>query len=201
MKKKDKAPETMEEQQDVQTSQEPTEEAQPLEEERSIEEWRQELEEAVSQRDAARAALDAAKKERDDYLDSLKRSQADFQNFRRRNQTTRAEGYSDGVCETLLAALPTIDNLERALDAAKNAGENESLINGVQMTLTQFLESMKKFGLEEVPAKGEKFDPELHNAVMREEGGEPGMVLEVLQKGYRVKDKIIRYAMVKVSAE
>ena len=191
----------MEEQQDVQTSQEPTEEAQPLEEERSIEEWRQELEEAVSQRDAARAALDAAKKERDDYLDSLKRSQADFQNFRRRNQTTRAEGYSDGVCETLLAALPTIDNLERALDAAKNAGENESLINGVQMTLTQFLESMKKFGLEEVPAKGEKFDPELHNAVMREEGGEPGMVLEVLQKGYRVKDKIIRYAMVKVSAE
>ncbi|MDD6884310.1 MAG: nucleotide exchange factor GrpE [Eubacteriales bacterium] len=201
MKKKDKAPETMEEQQDVQTSQEPTEEAQPQEEERSIEEWRQELEEAVSQRDAARAALDAAKKERDDYLDSLKRSQADFQNFRRRNQTTRAEGYSDGVCETLLAALPTIDNLERALDAAKNAGENESLINGVQMTLTQFLESMKKFGLEEVPAKGEKFDPELHNAVMREEGGEPGMVLEVLQKGYRVKDKIIRYAMVKVSAE
>ena len=101
----------------------------------------------------------------------------------------------------MLAALPTIDNLERALDAAKNAGENESLINGVQMTLTQFLESMKKFGLEEVPAKGEKFDPELHNAVMREEGGEPGMVLEVLQKGYRVKDKIIRYAMVKVSAE
>ena len=201
MKKKDKAPETMEEQQDVQTSQEPTEEAQPLEEERSIEEGRQELEEAVSQRDAARAALDAAKKERDDYLDSLKRSQADFQNFRRRNQTTRAEGYSDGVCETLLAALPTIDNLERALDAAKNAGENESLINGVQMTLTQFLESMKKFGLEEVPAKGEKFDPELHNAVMREEGGEPGMVLEVLQKGYRVKDKIIRYTMVKVSAE
>ena len=59
----------------------------------------------------------------------------------------------------------------------------------------------KRFGFEDVPSLGEQFDPELHNAVMRESGDEPGKILEVFQKGYRVKDKIIRYAMVKVCAE
>ena len=59
----------------------------------------------------------------------------------------------------------------------------------------------KRFGFEEVPALGEEFDPELHNAVMREAGDEPGKILEVFQKGYKVKDRVIRYAMVKVSVE
>ena len=63
------------------------------------------------------------------------------------------------------------------------------------------LDGLKRFGFEEVPSLGEQFDPELHNAVMREAGEEPGKILEVFQKGYRVKDKIIRYAMVKVCAE
>ena len=62
-------------------------------------------------------------------------------------------------------------------------------------------DDMKRFGLEEIPALGEDFNPELHNAVMKEPAGEPGKVLEVFQKGYRVKDRIIRYAMVKVAVE
>ena len=204
MKKKEKAQETMENNQETEPVENAAENAaEEAQQEHTVDEWREALETAVAQRDEARTALETAQKERDEYLDTLKRSQADFQNFRRRNQTVRAEGYADGAGEVLTAALATIDNLERALDAAKAAGEGESLINGVQMTLNQFMESMKKFGLEEIPAKGEKFDPELHNAVMREEaeGVEPGTVLEVFQKGYRVKDKIIRYAMVKVSAE
>ena len=72
---------------------------------------------------------------------------------------------------------------------------------GVQMTLNMLMESLKRFGFEEVPALGEDFDPEKHNAVMREAGDTPGKILEVFQKGYRVKDKIIRYAMVKVCAD
>ena len=145
-----------------------------------------------------REALETAVKQRDEYLDSLRRSQADFQNFKRRNQTARAEGYQDGLCDTITAMLPVIDNLERALDAAQ---EGDPLADGVKMTLKMMLDALSKFGFEEVPAKGEEFDPEKHNAVMRETGDEPGKVLEVFQKGYKVKDKIIRYAMVKVATD
>ena len=147
------------------------------------------------------AALETAVAQRDEYLDSLRRAQADFQNFKRRNQTARADGYEDGVREAIAAMLPSIDNLERALDAADKAGVNDGLTDGVRMTLNTLLDGLKRFGFEEVPSLGEQFDPELHNAVMREAGEEPGKILEVFQKGYRVKDKIIRYAMVKVCAE
>ena len=147
------------------------------------------------------AALELAVSQRDEYLDSLRRTQADFQNFKRRNQTARADGYEDGVREALAAILPSIDNLERALDAADKAGANDGVTDGVKMTLNTLMEGLKRFGFEEVPSLGEMFDPELHNAVMREAGDEPGKILEVFQKGYRVKDKIIRYAMVKVCAD
>ena len=144
------------------------------------------------------AALETAVKQRDDYLDSLRRTQADFQNFKRRNQTAKADGYEDGVRESIAAILPVIDNLERALAAAQ---ENDPLAEGVRMTLNILLDSLKRFGFEEVPALGEDFDPEKHDAVMRESGDTPGKILEVFQKGYKVKDKIIRYAMVKVCTE
>ena len=146
-------------------------------------------------------ALEIAVKQRDEYLDSLRRAQADFQNFKRRNQTARADGYEDGVREALAAILPSIDNLERALDAADKTGVSDGVTDGVKMTLSTLMDSLKRFGFEEVPSLGEQFDPELHNAVMREAGDEPGKILEVFQKGYRVKDKIIRYAMVKVCSD
>ena len=149
------------------------------------------------------AALELAVKQRDEYKDSLLRSQADFQNFKRRNQTARSDGYEDGVREAIAATLPAIDNLERAIDAAEKTEDEaaKALADGVKMTLNTLMESLKRFGFEEVPALGEEFDPEKHNAVMREAGEEPGKVLEVFQKGYKVKDKIIRYAMVKVAVE
>ena len=149
------------------------------------------------------AALELAVKQRDELKDSLLRAQADFQNFKRRNQTARSDGYEDGVREAIAAMLPAIDNLERAIDAAEHTEDEaaKALAEGVKMTLNTLMESLKRFGFEEVPALGEEFDPEKHNAVMREAGEEPGKVLEVFQKGYRVKDKIIRYAMVKVAVE
>lgn len=184
--KKDKNPPEAEQQTQQAADVQPEAAEEPVEEERQATEaeWREALETAV--------------KQRDEYLDSLRRSQADFQNFKRRNQTARADGYQDGLCDTISAMLPVIDNLERALDAAQ---EGDPLADGVRMTLKMMLDALSKFGFEEVPAKGEEFDPEKHNAVMREAGDEPGKVLEVFQKGYRVKDKIIRYAMVKVATE
>lgn len=162
-------------------------EEEPQQSEASLEQWQ--------------AALETAVQQRDEYLDSLRRTQADFQNFKRRNQTARSDGYEDGLREALTAVLPAIDNLERALDAAEKAGTQDSFTDGVKMTLSTLMEGLKRFGFEEVPALGEEFNPELHNAVMREAGETPGRILEVFQKGYRVKDKIIRYAMVKVCTE
>ena len=150
--------------------------------------------------DEWRAALEQAVKDRDAYLAMAQRAQADFQNFKRRNQQVRADAYDDGVREALTALLPTIDNLERAVQAAQQQGEG-GLLDGVKMTLKLLMEAAGKLGLEEVPALGEKFDPELHNAVMRAEDGEPGTVLDVFEKGYRARGRIIRYAMVKVAVE
>jgi len=185
MKKKDKAAnENL--QQEAAAQEEIPQEQQEAAVEASIDEWREALETAV--------------KQRDEYLDSLRRSQAEFQNFRRRNETVRADAYQEGIREALKAILPVIDNLERAVEAAQD--ENDPVLAGVKMTLSQFMESTKKFGMAEIPALGEDFDPEIHNAVMREStDGEPGKILEVFQKGYRVGDKVIRYSMVKVSAE
>jgi molecular chaperone GrpE len=191
MKKKDKTTRT-----------EPAaEQEQPVEQETPAEQPETEQPEATI--DQWRAALELAVKQRDELKDSLLRTQADFQNFKRRNQTARADGYEDGVRETIAAMLPAIDNLERAVDAAEKTDDDgaKALAEGVNMTLNTLFESLKRFGFEEVPALGEEFDPEKHNAVMREAGEEPGKVLEVFQKGYKVKDKIIRYAMVKVSVE
>ena len=144
------------------------------------------------------AALKKTVEERDSYKDSLLRSQAEFQNYKKRNASVRAEAYEDGVRETIFACLPAIDNLELALKHAESQGETGGVYEGVKMTLKQLTDSLGKLGLSEIPALGEQFDPELHNAVMRESGGEENVISEVFQKGYRVKDKIIRYAMVKV---
>ena len=190
MKKKNNQPAEKAAEETVQAAaqDQPAAENEPAETgEATLEQWQQALETAVAQRD--------------EYLDSLRRTQADFQNFKRRNATARSDGYDEGTREAIAALLPAIDNLERALDAAEKAGVKDGLTEGVQMTLNMLMESLKRFGFEEVPALGEDFDPEKHNAVMREAGDTPGKILEVFQKGYRVKDKIIRYAMVKVCAD
>ncbi|MBQ4450937.1 MAG: nucleotide exchange factor GrpE [Clostridia bacterium] len=143
-------------------------------------------------------ALKKTVEERDSYKDSYLRAQAEFQNFKRRNAAARAEAFEDGSREAIAAALPAIDNLELALKHAEAAGENGAMYDGVKMTLKLLMDAFGKLGLEEVPALGEVFDPEKHNAVMRESGGEENVICEVFQKGYKVKDKMLRYAMVKV---
>lgn len=152
--------------------------------------------------DDCAAKLAEAERKRDEYLDSLRRSQADFINYKRHNERARSDGYEDGNREAIAAILPVIDNLERAIEAAEKAQEIGALVDGVRMTHKAMMEALARRGLEEIPAMGQPFDPELHNAVARGEGeGEPGTILEVYQKGYRVKGKIVRYAMVKVLSE
>lgn len=150
---------------------------------------------------ALRDALSKAEAQRDEYLRIAQRTQADFMNYKRLNVSAKADAYDDGVRDALCALLPTVDNLERALEAAKKAGEAGALTEGVEMTLRQLSSALTKLGLNEIPALGEAFDPECHNAVVCCPGGEPGTIQEVFQKGYRARGRNIRCAMVKVAAE
>ena len=137
--------------------------------------------------------------ERDDYKNALIRERADFENYKKRNAVSTANAYADGQAATATEFLPVLDNLERALVAA--AEEDSPLKTGVEMVLRQMTESLAKLGIEEIACLGQPFDPNVANAVMQvepEEGDESGMVKEVLLKGFKIKDRILRHAMVKV---
>lgn len=144
--------------------------------------------------------LEAAKKQSDEYLNMAQRVQADFENFRRRNNAVRADAYEDGARAFIKTILPVMDNLERAL-AAESA--DAALHEGVSMVHRQLSEALEKRGVTVIDRAGEKFDPRLENAVMQADAseGEPGTVCLVLQKGYQLGDVVLRHAMVKVVAE
>ena len=148
------------------------------------------------------AALRTAVAQRDEYLNLAQRTQADFANFRRRNQTARTDAHDEGVRETLAAFLPVLDNLERAIAAAENSSD-ESLKSGVEMVYRQLCECFEKRGITPIDRLGEVFDPNLENAVMQgtPDEGEPGTVCAVFQKGYQMDGTVIRHAMVKVVPE
>jgi len=141
--------------------------------------------------------LAEAEAQREEYLNLAQRVQADFDNFRRRNNSVRAESFDEGARAFATTLLPVIDNLERALMAA---GEESGLKEGVAMILKQMLEAFEKRGITPIDRLGEPFDPNLENAVMQgaPDEGEPGTVCAVLQKGYQMDKHVLRYAMVKV---
>ena len=156
----------------------------------------------TAQNDAQAEALAAAIARQEEYLNMAQRVQADFDNFRRRNQNVRKEAYDEGARTFATTLLPVIDNLERAIAAAA-ASSDESLKSGVEMVYRQLCEAFEKRGITAIDRKGEKFDPNLENAVMQgaPEDGEPGTVCEVFQKGYQMEGKVLRHAMVKVVPE
>ena len=140
--------------------------------------------------------------QKEEYLNLAQRVQADFDNFRRRNQNVRKEAFDEGARAFATTLLPVIDNMERAITAAQQSTD-ESLRSGVEMVCRQMVEAFEKRGITAIDRKGEKFDPNLENAVMQgtEEDGEPGTVCEVFQKGYQMEGMVLRHAMVKVVPE
>ena len=152
--------------------------------------------------DPAQKALDDANAKAAEYLQLAQRVQADFENFRRRNETVRADAYADGRKDVATVMLPVLDNLERAVEAAAGS-QDEALKNGVEMVLKQMTDAYGKLDVKPIDRLGEKFDPNLENAILQgnEEDGEPGTVCQVLQKGYMIGDKVLRHAMVKVVPE
>ena len=142
------------------------------------------------QADASAAALVAAE---DKYL----RLAAEYDNFRRRSAKEKENLYADAYAEALAVFLPVIDNLDRAAQFT----DGESVAKGVAMTLKGITDTLERLGITEIEALGKPFDPEVHNAVLHVEDETQGesVVVEVLQKGYRKGDRVLRYAMVKVA--
>ena len=132
--------------------------------------------------------------EHDKYL----RLAAEYDNFRKRSAKEKESAWTDAKASTAAAFLPVYDNLERALKAPCS---DEAYQKGVEMTMNQLKDVLTKLGIEEIPALGEKFDPNLHNAVMHvdDEGVEENTIVEVFQTGFKTGDKVIRFAMVKVA--
>ena len=152
--------------------------------------------------DPVKQALDEANAKAAEYLALAQRVQADFENFRRRNESVRADAYADGRKDVAAMMLPVLDNLERAVDAAVGSTD-EARKNGVEMVLKQMTDAYAKMEVKPINRLGEKFDPNLENAILQgtEDEGEPGTVCQVLQKGYMIGDKVLRHAMVKVVPE
>jgi len=127
----------------------------------------------------------------------LQRLQADFDNYRKRVKADKQEWTAQAVCDIVRELLPVIDNLERALEAG---GSKELLLSGVDLVFKQFLSVLNKHGLSTIEACGVQFDPNCHHAIMQLECAEPeNMVVEELQKGYRLNQRLLRPSMVKVA--
>ncbi len=155
---------------------------------------------------ATRAELKRVEGELAESQERLARRQADFDNYRKRTERERGEAYNRVVADVVNKLLPVIDNLRRALEAERSMEANESeefrhFLRGVELINKQLNEILESLGLEAVPAMGEPFDPHLHEAVVTEatDEYEPDTVIQELVRGYRLGDKLLRPAMVKVS--
>jgi molecular chaperone GrpE len=140
--------------------------------------------------------------EKEEYYDRLLRTQADFDNYRKRVQKEQSNLLRYGAENALLEILPVVDNFERALDSTRVHGDsNSNLREGVEMILGQFLEVFKKLGATPIETVGEIFDPNKHDALLRVHAPDvtEGTVVEEIRKGYYLHDKVLRPAQVTVS--
>ena len=144
--------------------------------------------------------------ERRELQDKLARRQADFDNFRKRTERERSETYNRALGEVVRRLFPVLDNLQRALDAERTVEVEESeefrhFLHGIELINRQFGGVLESLGVEIVPTVGELFDPHVHEAVSTEEASEvePDTIVQEMQRGYRLGDKLLRPAMVKVA--
>jgi len=145
-------------------------------------------------------ALAAAERERDQYLALAQRTQADFENFRRRAARDAAAAGARAKAGLVRELLPAIDNLERALAASDHA--DDGFARGVQMVHGELIGALERNGVAAFEPTGEAFDPMVHEAISTRpaDGAEPGLVLDVVEKGYRLDETVLRPARVVVSA-
>ncbi|SFG08297.1 nucleotide exchange factor GrpE [Sporolactobacillus nakayamae] len=148
------------------------------------------------------AEIDSLKKQSDDFNNRLLRTQADFDNFRKRTTKEKADSRKFRAQDLVSDILEIVDNFQRALAVETVSEEGQSLKKGMEMLLSKLENALKKEGVEEIPSLHQPFDPNVHQAVMQEESAEheSGTVIQVLQAGYTLNGRVIRPAMVKVSS-
>jgi molecular chaperone GrpE len=146
--------------------------------------------------------LAEAKRERDEYLELARRTKADFENYRKRVAKETSEALARGKADLARQLLPALDNLERALAAGVDPSAHPALVQGVAMVRDELRSRLEGAGVESFDPTGEKFDPQLHEALSTrpDEGTKPGVVLETVEKGYRLNGQVLRPARVVVSA-
>jgi molecular chaperone GrpE len=149
------------------------------------------------------ATAPSAAEEAREYRESWLRALADFENFRRRAARETAEARDRGRSEVLTSLLDVIDDVDRALEAAGNSADEteDPIVAGVRLIRTHLNQILRTHGVEESPALGEPFDPHVHEAVMQVPSEEipPGHVAQVLRRGYRMGDRVLRPARVAVA--
>jgi molecular chaperone GrpE len=150
-------------------------------------------------------ALVARASKADQYLELAQRTQADFENFRKRAARDAAAAQERGVVKLAKELLPAVDNLDRALDAAQSSGngaaDEGTLVSGIKLVHADVIAALARVGIEPFDPIGEPFDPQRHEAVAQQpvEGAEPGTIIEVYQRGYRLGDTVLRPARVVVA--
>lgn len=155
----------------------------------------EEAAEEPSEEDKLREQL---KEQNDKYL----RLMAEYDNYQKRTQREKAQRYADAVADTVEKLLPIGDNIERALKTEVTSEDAKKFKEGVELVMKQFMDSLSKLDVKPIPALGEQFDPNLHNAVMHveDESVDDNTVVEEFMKGYIYKDsKVVRHSMVKVA--
>ena len=156
---------------------------------------------------ASRAELKRLQTALSEAQDALARRQADFENYRKRIERERHELHDRVVADVARKLLPVLDNLTRALDAERSMEASESpefrhFLHGVELISKQLNDVLDSFGIQIIPSVGERFDPHVHEAVVSEPSDkyEPDTVIEEMSRGYRIGDRLLRPAMVKVAA-
>lgn len=173
----------------------------PLEQAEEIEEVEQELVEEATEEDSTDERYQQLIMEKDELFDKFVRLQAEYDNYRKRTQREKAADLQYKSQTLVTELLPVIDNFERALQTVSDDESVKSFIEGMEMIYRQLQTVLEAEGVEVILTVGEVFDPNIHQAVMQVENDqyESNVVVEEMQKGYRLKDRVIRPAMVKVN--
>jgi molecular chaperone GrpE len=145
--------------------------------------------------------LSAKAEKADEYLELAMRTKADFENYRKRAAREAAAAQQRGVIKLARELLPAVDNLDRALAAAQGGADSQDLASGIKLVHADVLAALARVGIEPFSPEGERFDPTRHEAIAQHEyeGTEPGTVVEVYQRGYRLGDDVLRPARVVVA--
>ena len=137
----------------------------------------------------------------EELTDQVKRQMAEFDNFRKRTDKEKSQMFETGARSIIEKIIPVVDNFERGLEALTPEDKESSIGQGMEQIYKQLVTTLEEIGVTTIPAVGESFDPNLHNAVMHidDEAYGENMIAEEFQKGYMYRDTVVRYSMVKVA--